>query len=40
MSYMWDANMNPPLVGYEAFKNGGIGATSSNFLCDVGDKQP
>lgn len=40
LSYIWDPKLDPPLVTYEAFKDGGIGAKSTHFLCDVGDKKP
>lgn len=39
MSYTWTADP-PGLVGYEAFKANNLGATSTHFLCDVGDKLP
>ncbi len=37
MLYSWDDQV---LVGYEVFNGGGLGATSTHFLCDVGDKFP
>lgn len=39
MSYTWTVD-DMSLVGYEAFKANGIGATSTHFMCDIGDKLP
>lgn len=38
MSYTWAMGDPPTLLGYEAFKANGMGATSTHFMCDVGDK--
>ena len=40
MEYYWDVNDPPDVVGYQAFPNGGVGAFSTHFLCDIGDKLP
>ena len=38
MAYYWD-NLGTDLTGYEVVYGGGVGADSTHFLCDVGDKQ-
>lgn len=38
MAYTWEMANPPTLTSYEAYKANGIGATSTHFMCDVGDK--
>jgi hypothetical protein len=37
MAYYWTGQ---DLTSFEALKGGGVGATATHFLCDVGDKRP
>lgn len=40
LEYIWDDKKAPPtLVAYDTVYNGGVGAKSTHFLCDVGDKK-